>query len=202
MSHGVDVDNLNVMVMLGLPLGTAEFIQATARVGRKWPGLVIVVHKIGRERDASVFRCFPQYISHGDRFVEPIPITRRSRRVLERTIAGLEFALIHQVHEPDTRLRPAGQIALTTLKRLAQWKKENQGVLDKDRDSLLNILGITKDDFNLDRDIEGWFRNFERNIDDPPSDARFGSDASPTGAPMLSLRDVEEQAPVSGEDPS
>jgi hypothetical protein len=30
MSHGVDIDRLNVMVMLGIPLGTAEFIQATA----------------------------------------------------------------------------------------------------------------------------------------------------------------------------
>lgn len=40
MSHGVDVDRLNVMVMLGIPLSAAEFIQATARVGRRYPGLV------------------------------------------------------------------------------------------------------------------------------------------------------------------
>jgi hypothetical protein len=56
MSHGVDVDRLNVMIVLGLPLTTAEFIQATSRVGRKWPALVLVVHKMGRERDAGVFR--------------------------------------------------------------------------------------------------------------------------------------------------
>ena len=42
LSHGVDIDRLNVMVMLGLPLSTAEFIQTTARVGRTFPGLVIV----------------------------------------------------------------------------------------------------------------------------------------------------------------
>ena len=39
LSHGVDLDRLNVMVMLGLPLATAEFIQTTARVGRTHPGL-------------------------------------------------------------------------------------------------------------------------------------------------------------------
>ena len=33
LSHGVDIDRLNVMVMLGLPLSTAEFIQTTSRVG-------------------------------------------------------------------------------------------------------------------------------------------------------------------------
>ena len=66
MSHGVDVDRLNVMIMLGLPLTTAEFIQATARVGRKWPSIVLVVHKMGRERDASVYRLFEKFVEQGD----------------------------------------------------------------------------------------------------------------------------------------
>lgn len=35
-------------------LSVAEFIQATARVGRRWPALVVVVPKMTRERDASV----------------------------------------------------------------------------------------------------------------------------------------------------
>jgi hypothetical protein len=59
MSHGVDIDRLNVMVMLGLPLATAEFIQATSRVGRRWPGIVFVMHKItesGTRRSTSPFR--------------------------------------------------------------------------------------------------------------------------------------------------
>lgn len=88
MSHGVDIDRLNVMIMLAFPLGVAEFIQATARVGRRWPALVLVVPKMTRERDTSVYRAFPEFVTHGDRFVEPIPITRKSRRVLERTISG------------------------------------------------------------------------------------------------------------------
>jgi len=100
MSHGVDIDRLNIMVMLGLPLTTAEFIQSTARVGRQWPSLAFVIHRIARERDASVFKAFPQYVSQGDRFVEPIPITGRSRRVLERTLPGLAFARILLMHEP------------------------------------------------------------------------------------------------------
>ena len=41
MSHGVDVDRLNSMVVLGLPLTTAEYIQTTVRVGRTWPGVVL-----------------------------------------------------------------------------------------------------------------------------------------------------------------
>src|SRR4029453_623298 len=100
LSHGVDVDRLNVMVMLGLPLATAEFIQATSRVGRRWPGLVFVVHKIPRERDASVFRSFAPFVLQGDRFVEPVPVTGRSRRVLDRTVAGMMLARVLMLHEP------------------------------------------------------------------------------------------------------
>ncbi len=98
MSHGVDVDRLNIMIVLGMPLSTAEFIQATARVGRKWPALVLVIPKMGRERDAGVYRHFEKFVEHGDRFVEPIPITKRSRRVLERTLPGLEMARLLHIH--------------------------------------------------------------------------------------------------------
>ena len=78
-------------------LTTAEFIQATARVGRRYPGLVFVMPKMARERDASAFKSFGHFIEHGDRLVEPIAIGRRSRRVLERSLPGLALALLQQI---------------------------------------------------------------------------------------------------------
>lgn len=193
MSHGVDVDRLNVMVMLGLPLSAAEFIQATARVGRRYPSIVFVVHKIGRERDAGVFRSFRQFVEQGDRFVEPIPITRRSRRVLNRTIAGLELARIYMIHEP------ASGGALTTIQKLKEFITKTGLQLDEDMASIAETLGLDGDlDEPLKRDLRAWFEEFGRNIDTPPSDARFLSDLSPTGSPMRSLRDVEKQVAVYG----
>lgn len=193
MSHGVDVDRLNIMVMLGLPLSAAEFIQATARVGRRYPSLVFVIHKIGRERDAGVFRAFPEFIRQGDRFVDPIPITKRSRRVLEKTIAGLELARIRVLHET------LGSPPLTTVKALRDYAKS--GKLDLGLE-LKSIIGMLKLEDELDevlvKDIQGWFERFENNIESPPPDAKFVSDLSPTGDPMLSLRDVEKQVPVVG----
>lgn len=191
MSHGVDIDRLNVMVMLGLPLTTAEFIQATARVGRKWPGLVIVLHKIGRERDASVFRSFPQFVTQGDRFIEAIPITRRSRRVLQKTIAGLELARILAVHEPGAHK------SLAMIKALRAYIKDNPNMLTSDQSALIQQLGFGgPSDINLTQDIANWFERFARNLNDPLPDQKFANEASPTGRPMLSLRDVEEQVPI------
>ncbi|MBL8298226.1 MAG: hypothetical protein JNN30_07770 [Rhodanobacteraceae bacterium] len=195
MSHGVDVDRLNVMVMLGMPLGTAEFIQATARVGRKYPGLVILLPKMARERDAGIFRTFPKFVEHADRLVEPIPITRRSRRVLERTISGLAMARVLMVHEPAS-----GQ-ALTTPKWLsAYWRKVG---FDPDHESSLLIEALRLDgelDGPMREDIRNWVRRFLENIDNPPAGTRFLSDASPGSKPMRSLRDVEEQVPIYGKE--
>lgn len=192
MSHGVDIDRLNVMIMLAFPLGVAEFIQATARVGRKWPALVVVVPKMTRERDTSVFRAFPEFVSHGDRFVEPIPITRKSRRVLERTISGLEMARINLIHEPASNGR------ITMIRDLNRLTQSNPDILSNDERSILRDLGIDEHDEFMRAQLSGWFEAFARNLREPPADARFPSDASPTGSPMTSLRDVEEQAPLKG----
>jgi len=193
MSHGVDVDRLNVMVMLGIPLSAADFIQATARVGRRFPGLVFVIHKIGRERDAGVFRSFRQFIEQGDRFVEPIPVTRRSRRVLDRTVAGLELARLLVIHEASSGT------ALTTLRTFKNYVSSGKFDVDVELNALIEALGLTSElDEPLRRDLQVWFEELRRNILVPPNDARFPSDLSPSGPPMLSLRDVEKQVPVIG----
>jgi len=193
MSHGVDIDRLNVMIMLGVPLTAAEFIQATARVGRRWPGLVYVMHKIARERDASVFRSFAKFVQQGDRFVEPIPITRRSRRVLEKTIAGVVLARILAVHEAKS-----GE-ALTTVRKLRAYFVKNGVTQSSELEAVIQMMGF---DGNLDEalrnDLQRWFRRFFENLMEPGGTFKFPSDLSPTGKPMRSLRDVEEEAPILG----
>lgn len=191
MSHGVDIDRLNVMVMLGLPLTTAEFIQATARVGRKWPALVLVTHKIAREREAGIYHSFEKYIQHGDRFVEPIPITRRSRRVLQTTVAGLEQARIYMIHEA------LAETPLTVVSRLRDYARDFEYGADQEVAAIVRALDL---EGSLDEaariELRSWFERFFHALHHPEGDARFPSDLFPSGAPMLSMRDVEEQAPV------
>jgi hypothetical protein len=57
-------------------------------------------------------------------------------------------------------------------------------------------------DGNLDEalrnDLQRWFRRFFENLMEPGGTFKFPSDLSPTGKPMRSLRDVEEEAPILG----
>lgn len=194
MSHGVDIDRLNVMVMLGLPLTTAEFIQTTARVGRRWPGLAYVITKIAREREAAVFRSFEAFVRQGDRFVEPVPVTRRSRRVLERTLPGLELARVLAVHEPRSLK------SLATVKSLREYCEGHEINASSEFAALVDALGLTDPlDERLREDAERWLEEYFHHLFEPVGSARFPGDLCPgERRPMLSLRDVEEQAPVVG----
>lgn len=190
LSHGVDIERLNVMTMLGLPLSTAEFIQTSARVGRRYPGLVHVLHKIGRERDAQVFRHFASYVQHGDRFVEPIPITRRSRRVLDLTMAGIVEARRLALWEP----RAHG--SLTTLPRLQEWARDAGISASGEAKQILELLGFDEGhDENLASDVRQWLDRWFSNLEAPGAGMRWPNDLGPT-SPMMSLRDIEETAPI------
>jgi Helicase conserved C-terminal domain len=193
MSHGVDINRLNVMLMLAFPLGVAEFIQATARVGRQWPALVIVVPKMTRERDASLYRSFREFVLHGDRFVEPIPITRKSRRVLERTVAGLELARVLLIHEPEANK------SLAMRRSFNELLIKTPDLLEKDMKQIARAIGMSDEDEILSEQLKAWFEGFRRNLVEPTGDTRFISELSPTGNAMTSLRDVEEQVFIKGD---
>jgi hypothetical protein len=88
-SHGVDVDRFNLMVFAGLPRQFAEYIQASARVGRQLPGISVLVVTPQSERDRSVFDRFDKCHAYVDRLVEPVPVNRWSESALELTLPGI-----------------------------------------------------------------------------------------------------------------
>nr|WP_107053169.1 helicase C-terminal domain-containing protein [Streptomyces sp. NRRL B-24051] len=95
--HGFDVARLGVMAVMGTPTQASEIIQASARVGRRFPGLVVNVINPSRDRDASVFRYYPEWIRYLDRLVHKVPVNRESVPVLKRVLPGGLMAWLLQV---------------------------------------------------------------------------------------------------------
>jgi hypothetical protein len=87
--HGVDVDRFNVIVFAGFTRLVAEYIQASARVGRRFPGISIFVPTPQSERDRSIFGRFAKFHQYLDRLVDPAAVTRWPLPAMRRTMPGL-----------------------------------------------------------------------------------------------------------------
>jgi hypothetical protein len=97
-SVGLDILRLGLMVVLGQPRSTAEYIQATSRIGRAAdkPGLVVTLLNVHRPRDRSHYERFEAYHASFYRGVEAATVTPFSPRAVDRAIAGAVVTLARQ----------------------------------------------------------------------------------------------------------
>ena len=130
-SVGVDVPRFGSMIVVGQPKATAEYIQATSRVGRdpKGPGVVVTLYNWARPRDLSHYETFEHYHATFYRHVEPLSVTPFSERALDKGLTGvLVSAVRHGDHDwnpnPSARslARPDPRIAahVTAIAERAQ----------------------------------------------------------------------------------
>jgi hypothetical protein len=107
-SVGVDVPRLGLMVAVGQPKATAEYIQATSRVGRsdEGPGLVITLYNWFRPRDLSHYESFEHYHATFYRHVEALSVTPFSPRALDRALTAVLVSMLRQEHGPAAAWNP------------------------------------------------------------------------------------------------
>jgi len=94
LSVGVDVNRLGLMVVNGQPKNTAEYIQATSRVGRSFPGLVCTVLTWSKPRDLSHYETFEHYHATFYKHVEAQSVTPFAARALDRGLTGAMVSLL------------------------------------------------------------------------------------------------------------
>ena len=212
-SHGVDVDRLNVMVFNGMPKSMAEYIQASSRVGRRYLGLVFMIFNPVRERDRSHFRYHGKFHEYLDRMVAPVAINRWSRYAARKTLPGVLMADILQVANRDFWEAGRAPAHLHDLTRMQEALRPlDAGGLESVRtETLLDALG---DAYLADRDEAAELRaELDDRVPAAVSSIRAAGAAASaalggrpryrgTGdylgleyTPMTSLRDIAEGIP-------
>jgi hypothetical protein len=155
LSHGVDLEPLNLMVINGMTPAVADYIQVSSRAGRAHVGLVIVGYDRRKLRDLSFYRYFLKYHEFLDRLIAPVPVNRFAKFAVIRTVPGLCSALLlhvygrarHDAHPqtPDSA-RPRVR-SLAIAGELRRWWLGAEPPADKTlelAERVLRALGIGK----------------------------------------------------------
>lgn len=151
-SVGVDVRRLGLMVVAGQPKTTAEYIQATSRVGRSTPGIVCTVYNWARPRDLSHYERFEHYHASFYRFVEALSVTPFAPRARDR---GLSAVLVSLIRDAELAMNP--NAAAQDLDRASELValaveaiRSRAGEVQTDA----QITGLVEDE--LDSRLDGW----------------------------------------------
>ncbi|NNB93704.1 helicase [Corallococcus exiguus] len=149
---GVDIDRLSLMAVTGQPKTTAQYIQVTGRVGRRWwerPGLVVTIYSASKPRDRSHFEKFRTYHERLYAQVEPTSVTPFSYPALKRALHAVMAIYVRQtgsLRELDT---PA-EVPFKLLERLRDIAMERAKVVDPAEVPTVNTLFTER--------IEEWER--------------------------------------------
>lgn len=99
---GVDIDRLSLMAVVGQPKSTAQYIQVSGRVGRRWwerPGLIMMLYNPNKSRDLSHFEQFQGYHQRLYEQVEPTSATPFSIETVKRAAAGIMLLWARQQYQ-------------------------------------------------------------------------------------------------------
>ena len=93
-SVGVDIQRFGLMLVTGQPKTSAEYIQATSRVGRQVPGVIFTLYNWSRPRDLSHYERFVPFHSMMYRHVEASSVTPHSSRARDKALHSVFIGLL------------------------------------------------------------------------------------------------------------
>ena len=135
-SVGVDVGRLNTMIVNGQPKNTAEYIQASSRVGREpdSAGIVFAMYNWTRPRDRSHYERFKAFHLAFYRHVESTSVTPYASRARDRALHAVLFAMARQSIAELRQDISAGNILKRGVRKqveeLAEYIIERAGIVD------------------------------------------------------------------------
>lgn len=159
-SVGIDIARLNVMLMVGQPKLTSEYIQASSRVGRSYPGVVFTMYDGSKSRDRSHFEQFKSYHESFYKYVEPTGATPFSKPARDRALHAVAITLMRYLNPELSDETSAG---LFTCSKYAEMiEKITEIIVSRSKDISFRLDENMEDESEaIRREIEDFFEIWE-----------------------------------------
>jgi hypothetical protein len=142
---GVDISRLGLMFIHGQPKTTAEYIQASSRVGREvpaGPGIIFTLYSPSKPRDKSQYEQFQGYHSRIYSNVEPTSVTPFSINARERGLHAILIGLMRSFSSGKLKETPLINDEFDyLLKIFTKIIKDRCEIIDPDEENnTINLL--------------------------------------------------------------
>jgi hypothetical protein len=198
-SHGVDLDRLNVLVMAGMPTTAADYIQVTARAGRTHAGLVVTVYDSFSRRERSLYSNFMSYHRFLNQMVTPVPVNKYAYFVADRTLPGIALALLHDLAR-NSKLAPPKQ-GVRRAREFQSWWNTHRAAIDTEIQARLRrcyatpTTGVNDPAMEqelMERALARWRETEYKALSRPPQEPLTASMFHTP--PLTNFRDIDEPA--------
>ena len=191
-SHGVDLERLNQMIIVGMPRSVAEYIQASSRSGRIHIGLIFTVFRWQNRRNVSMYEHFLETHERLYQLVQPVPVNRVSAPSLQRTATGILASVVYNLFGPQ--LYQTKKIRLNSAQAVIKAMK-NKDLIESEIVNVISeayLTGFTMTDtyrHQLEDTLQKVIRN-QLHMLSTKADWSFHARLDPK--PVSSLREVGE----------
>ena len=182
-SVGVDIPRLGTMLINGQPRTTAEYIQASSRVGREYPGIVVISYNHTKSRDRSIYETFLNYHQSIYKYVESSSITPYSKGSRERCLPSVLIGLATAFGIEGPELTQSDEEKLDQAKR---W-------------ILSAVKSVDRSEYDdTEKDINNIVRKWKRRVPDVRGNMSGNNEGvALIGPPSSNSAEVIFQAPLS-----
>ena len=208
-SHGVDVDEFNMMFFAGQPADIAEYIQASSRVGRTHVGTSVLIPTPQQRRDRYIVEIHDIFHRFLERMIDAAPVERWAENAITRTLASflqLKLCGVDYIRNMSCARDNVQKASLAEPDNVGEIGERSRtdhiNLLDELRQFVVDGIGLEHDTSPLNKDFYKQRINqlFHRattameqsNWRTENLDSFFRQPGAPLTRPMTSLRDVNE----------
>ena len=159
-SVGIDIARLNVMLMVGQPKLTSEYIQASSRVGRSYPGVAFTLYDGSKSRDRSHYEQFKAYHESFYRHVEPTGVTPFSKPARDRALHAIVVSFLRHYISSISDEKSAGLFDKTKFEKEINLIK--QYIIRRNSEIMQRLdPDLISDSEEIDREINDFLDEWQ-----------------------------------------